>query len=363
MKKETPQGFLFLMLISPISFFLSLTAQRWLPEQFLRDSSLFNERLSGSITGYSDTFSIVSNLYGVLSISLNSTLLSVFQWGFSVLPLILLNRIVNNPYENMRTTLIAGLYLMLIPVYLSSYSKEFLVVLSVNLILLLFWKYKSEAQRVFSFVAVLLSLTIIRQYYFLTLFLTLILVGVVWRIKSKWVPFLLVFAATIIFTFEAFTRIGISILGINILDLRFNAINNSPVIANSSIYAEVYDTSILGNLWINIKVISSIVIPFQLSQINLYTLVATSITWLLIYSYYSQIMSSRSDVLSLRMLSSFLFSYLLVALIFEPDVGSFNRHSFPWLPLILILSSTRRNYAERNVSKTKRHLLKNAEEI
>jgi len=350
-KKKAFQGPLFLMLASPISLFLSLTAQRWLPEQFHRDSLWLHERLIGSVTGYSDSFSILSDLYGFLSISLNPTLLSILQWGIAVLPLILISRIVDEVFDDVKSTLIAGLYLMLIPVYLSSYSKEFPVVLSINLILLSFWKFKGEAHRVLSFLSIVLTLTIIRPYYFLTVLCTLIFAGIVWRIQRKWVPITLLLATTIISTFEAITKIGMSLSGLNILNLRFNVVNNSPIRANSSVFAEVYSSSFFENLWINIKVMFSIIIPFDLSQINSYNVVATFITWLMIFSYYSQFTSNRNESLSLRVLTSFLLSYLLVALIFEPDVGSFNRHSFVWLPLIVLLSSTRRSFTRNNVTE------------
>ena len=62
-KRQTSQGHLLLFLLSAVSLLLSLSAQRWLPEQFLRDSSLVNERVFGSVSGYADTFSIVSELY------------------------------------------------------------------------------------------------------------------------------------------------------------------------------------------------------------------------------------------------------------------------------------------------------------
>jgi hypothetical protein len=341
MKKELPQGGLFLMLISPVSLFMSLTAQRWLPEQFLRDSSYVNERLNSSITGYTDSFSTITELYSLLTTSLNSTLLTIIQWSISVLPLILVSRIVMNPYRNFKSALIAGLYLFLIPVYLSSYSKEFIIVLSVNLALVLFWKFDNEKTRAYLFLVVLLSITIVRQYYFLTTLLTLMLVGILWRIKIDWHPILIVITATFVFTFEAFTRIIVSITGIDILNLRFNVVNNSPIRANSTIYPEVYSTSFFENLWSLIKAVHSVVIPFELSQINFYTIFATFVTWLFLYTFISEMMSSQNESPSVRVMSSFLFSFYVVALIFEPDVGSFNRHSFPWLPLILLLASTR----------------------
>jgi hypothetical protein len=161
-----------------------------------------------------------------------------------------------------------------------------------------------------------------------------------------WIPVALVVLTTTIFTFESMTKIIASVSNINILNLRFTVQNGSPVQVNSRIYAEIYGSSFLENLLINIKVLNSIIFPFGLDQISLYILGATAITWILLYAFLSQACTAGCESLSTRFLRSFLFCYLLVALIFEPDVGSLNRHSFAWLPLVILLSSTRKIKAQ-----------------
>lgn len=341
-KRQTSQGHLLLVLLSIVSLLLSLTAKRWLPEQFLRDSSLVNERVFGSVSGYADTFSIVSELYQFLAILLNPSLLAFAQWGICIVPLLLISRIAVQPYSDFKTRIIAGVYILLIPVYLSSYSKELIVILGVNIVLLFFWRSKKDNHRVIIFAFTLVGLSSLRPYYILTLFLTLVFVGILWRINRKWLPVVLVVLTTTIFTIESITKIVASISNVNILNLRFNVQNGSPVQVNSRIYAEIYGSSFLENLSINIKVLKSIVFPFGLNQISLYILGATAITWILIYAFLSQAWTYRWESLSTRLLRSFLFCYMLVALIFEPDVGSLNRHSFAWLPLVILLASTRK---------------------
>lgn len=341
-KRQASQGNFWLVLLSIVSLLLSLTAQRWLPEQFLRDSSLVNERIFGSVSGYADTFSIVSELYQFLANFLNSSLLAFVQWGICIVPLLLINRIAVQPYSDFKTRIIAGVYIILIPVYLSSYSKEIIVILGVNIVLLFFWRSKKDNHRVIIFAFTLVTLSSLRPYYILTLFLTLVFVGILWRINRKWLPVVLVVLTTTIFTIESITKIVDSISNVNILNLRLNVQNGSPVQVNSRIYAEIYGSSFLENLSINIKVLKSIIFPLGLNQISLYILGATAITWILIYAFLSQAWTYRWESLSTRLLRSFLFCYLLVALIFEPDVGSLNRHSFAWLPLVILLASTRK---------------------
>jgi hypothetical protein len=340
--RQTSQGRLMLGLLSAVSLLMSLTAQRWLPERFLRDSSLVNERVFGSVSGYTDTFSIVAELYDFLAIFLNSNFLAFFQWSICIVPLLLISKIAIQPYSDFKTRIIAGVYILLIPFYVSSYSKEIIVILGVNFVLLFFWKFKNEKYRVIIFAFTLIILSALRPYYILTLFLTLVFVGILWRINWKWLPVALVISATTIFTFESITKLIDSISKVNILNLRFEVQNRTPVQVNSSIYAEIYGSSFLKNLFINIKVLKSIIFPFEFNEISLYIIGATAITWILIYALLTQTWTYRWEFLSTRLLRSFLFCYLLVALIFEPDVGSFNRHSFAWLPLVILLASTRK---------------------
>jgi len=345
-KRQTSQGHLLLFLLSAVSLLLSLSAQRWLPEQFLRDSSLVNERVFGAVSGYADTFSIVSELYKLLAISLNPSVLAFVQWGICIVPLLLISKIAVQPFGDYKTRMIAGVYILLIPVYLSSYSKEIIVILGVNIVLLFFWRSKKDKLRIIFFALTLIALSSLRQYYILTLFLTLVFVGILWRINGVWIPVALVVLTTTIFTFESMTKIIARVSNVNILNLRFTVQNGSPVQVNSRIYAEIYGNSFLENLLTNIKVLNSIIFPFGLNQISLYILGATAITWILLYAFLSQACTDGCESLSTRFLRSFLFCYLLVALIFEPDVGSLNRHSFAWLPLVILLSSTRKIKAQ-----------------
>lgn len=341
-KRQTSQGRLLLVLLSAVSLLLSLTAQRWLPERFLRDSSLVNERVLGSVSGYTDTFSIVTELYEFLFIFLNPSILAFVQWGICIVPLFLISKVAMQPYGDFKTRIIAGVYLLLIPIYVSSYSKEIIVILGENIVLLFFWRFKNDKYRVIIFTFTLIALSSLRPYYILTLFLTLVFVGMLWRINRKLLPLVLVISAATIFTFESMTKLVASISNQNILNLRFEVQNRTPVQVNSSIYAEIYGSSFLENLFINIKVLNSIIFPFGFNQISLYILGATAITWFFIYAFLSQTWTYRWESLSIRFLRSFLFCYMLVALIFEPDVGSLNRHSFAWLPLIILLASTRK---------------------
>ena len=341
-KRQTSQGRLLLVLLSAVSLLLSLTAQRWLPERFLRDSTLVNERVFGSVSGYTDTFSIVTELYEFLAIFLNPSILAFVQWGICIVPLFLISKVAMQPYGDFKTRIIAGVYILLIPFYVSSYSKEIIVILGVNVVLLFFWRFKNDKYRVIIFTFTLIALSSLRPYYILTLFLTLVFVGMLWRINRKWLPLVLVISAATIFTFESMTKLVASISNVNILNLRFEVQNRTPVQVNSSIYAEIYGSSFLENLFINIKVLNSIIFPFGFNQISLYILGATAITWILIYVFLSQTWTYRWESLSTRFLRSFLFCYMLVALIFEPDVGSLNRHSFAWLPLTILLASTRK---------------------
>ena len=105
-KRQTSQGHLLLFLLSAVSLLLSLSAQRWLPEQFLRDSSLVNERVFGSVSGYADTFSIVSELYKLLAIPLNPSVLAFVQWGICIVPLLLISKIAVQPFGDYKTRML-----------------------------------------------------------------------------------------------------------------------------------------------------------------------------------------------------------------------------------------------------------------
>jgi hypothetical protein len=101
--------------------------------------------------------------------------------------------------------------------------------------------------------------------------------------------------------------------------------------ANSKIVQERVDSSFFHNIENYSQIYLQMVFPYNLLQFSVYS-IATFIIVVYISTSLTFAFIRARDFISAEVI--FLFSYFVVALIFEPDLGSYVRHSFPFLALV-----------------------------
>jgi len=317
----------------PISFFLTIFANRFLPVQYFRDSTYINDRSKSAVTGFHDPFQIIVNLYNFCGITKYS-LVPLVQWVIFAAVVVGIRRGVdkNDNFNN----IISIYYLFLIPFFGSMMTKEILLGLLI-LISVLFnvaeMASNSHRLQIYCLIFFLIGISI-RNYYFLTLLLMFLLFLIDRYFKKLLIVFLLLvvpFAATLDFKFGFISHFA----GTNIFGTRNSIYNLLAIKPRTAISQITYSGNPISNIISYLRVVQQMFFPWQILAGSLYNFVTFAPIIFLTGVIGKVSYLIWCDKMLVAEFQAFL-SYLIVATVFEPDLGSFLRHTFTLLPIVLI---------------------------
>jgi hypothetical protein len=323
-----------------ISLLLTLSARIYLPEQYFRDSNYINERINSSVSGHLDSFAVMTKFYSTMHLMNDSNILIIFQW--MIFSLVLFFALKLCWTRNVAVNFISIYYLLLIPFYGSMMTKEILVSLLILLTLILRNIYqRSTFVENIQYIPLLILIALsIRNYYFLTLILFLSFRFMSHLLGEKIliiIPFIVPIATTLIYAlnFHYFVQARY------IFEARMQVVDALRIRPRTTIAQGMYGENFFHNAVTYFDVMRQMFLPFSIASGSLYNvltlvpiLIISSIAFKLFRDSWSQKKLSQHAVL--------FFSYLTIATIFEPDLGSFLRHTFPYLPILILAFSASR---------------------
>ncbi len=315
------------------SLIATTLSNKLLPEQYFRDSNFLRARSESGITGFGDSFEFVTKFYSAIGLNGNQYLLSIAQWILFAFALFLSGR--HNEITEKRTFVYQLLYLSLIPFYGSVLTKELFVGIVIIAYLWLAANFSSNLKVRFTLVLAMMGLIAltIRQYYFLTIiifFSYLILI----RNRSKVIRvFALLSFVPLLASFEYRFALVRSFTGLDLFETRIRILAKLPIMPRTAIEQDYYQFNFFDNFLIYLQVIQQIFVPVQVLQLNVYSLGTFLMGISLGILMLMELWSNENKEFSPE--RYFLLSYLTTATIFEPDLGSFVRHTFPILPLLI----------------------------
>ena len=330
-------------IISSISFILTIFAKSWLPQQFLRDDAFYTSRLSSNVVGYKDSFSVVTSFYSFFGLSRNAFILAGVQWIVAVSPLIIFKYKFKNPLKNSYSTSLTIIYLFLIPFYFGIYSKEIIVLVSLLSFLVIYSPLRKSQFNITMMILCLLPLSILRTYYLMILGFSIVVYLPLRKISKKIVWLIPLFISSSLLTMEGLTGILYKLSGVNILTLRYLLVVQSPILANSTIHPAIFRGSFIWNFWNILLAFGNMAFPIKFTNVTLYSFIGVILSTLFIYVLIRSTIWKEHDTGLLTYLRSFTISFIAVALIFEPDVGSFIRHSCPILIVAIFIEALKNN--------------------
>ena len=320
---------------------------RYIPAAFFRDSSYITDRINSSVTGLSDSFELTANLYRLVNLDQISTFGRIIQWLIFFACIQVAFSLCQYKLNRLGPAIVASVYLILIPFYGAVFTKELIIALGI-LIYLIAIKILMNRRgfqlinNTFSSIVPILILSMIfaftiRRYYFITsllivfyFFLNRFRFSIVTRIT---IPVLLISVAS---TVEYYVNLGLSVLRIDIFNIRINILDQLRIPANSSIKQEPITGSIVDNLLNFSEVWFQFIFPLNLIKLDFYYLGVFTVSFVTFMMVVLPYVSKRTSV---HAHSIFLYAYFTTALIFEPDLGSFTRHTFVLIPLLLLVNS------------------------
>ncbi len=323
----------FFYLFAFLSFVLTLFSNVFVPSQFTRDSEFYVARIQSSVTGSTDSYQFVANFYRFFGITENNLELRIFEWllFFTIIALALNS--TNVRYLDFFSFITSLVYLTLIPFYGSVLTKETFIALALAPYLIIKKRSSKRLDFISLIVILVLIATLLRNYYFITFAFFIFYYIFDKKIKSVPIRFispviLLSFLATLDSRYGFFR----SLLGEDIFNIRLKIQSGLKIAANSKIDQQFVSQSIFENTLSYSSVWFQMVIPLKLLQPSIYSLVT-----LIVVSYVS--ISFIFPFIKAKPITEvdvfFLIAYFSVALIFEPDLGSYVRHSFPFLVLVV----------------------------
>ena len=330
---------LFFYIESVISLLLTTFSDRFLPEQFLRDSNYFEQRINSNITGYTDSFEFIVNLYTSLGITQATAGLRIIEWLLFFLALLQCRIRINATKTDFTVFLLSSVYLMLLPFYGSLFTKEIFIIIVINIYLLCRKMINHKYILLLIIVMQLVIIVSIRQYYLLTLSFMLFYLVMKERIYKFRILFPLVLI-TILSTLDTRTSIFSKMSGIDIFEIRNITNSGLRIIARSQITQSSLSRSPLENLESFSEVMMQILFPIQLLTFSLYSLFTFLAVIAINYSLCSEYLIKRYEKLSPE--AVFLFAFFSTSLIFEPDLGSYVRHGFVFIPIVISIRNSRK---------------------
>ena len=316
------------------SFLLTAFSDNFLPDQFLRDSRYFEMRINSNITGYKDSFQVIVDLYSNLGITQASLGLRILEWLIFFLALLQCRSRAKSFNRETAVFVLSSSYLFFIPFYGSLFTKELLVVILLNFYFLL-KKLVGPKYNLVLLISLQLAIVILlRKYYILTLGFMFVFMIVKQRLyKFRFLfPILLI---SLLATIDARTQIFTRITSFEIFQIRNQTNEGLRIIARSRINQSNLSINPFENLQTFAEVMAQVVFPFQLLSFSLYS-ISTFLAVLVIgYALCSQYLLAKESMDEPEAI--FLFAFFSTALIFEPDLGSYVRHGFVYIPLAISL--------------------------
>ena len=323
---------LFFYLAASASFIITLFSSVLVPSQFTRDSELYANRISSAVTGYDDTYQVVANFYQFFGITQNNLTLRILAWFlfFGIISIAL--RIRNVTFLNTSTFFASSIYFLLIPFYGSVLTKETFI----GIFLIPYFLFKNAYPKSNSFLVPILLMLVyaifLRNYYFITLsfFFFYKIAGSRLRpgiIRALSPIILLGIIATLEARLGVLSKIGQG----DVFNIRMKIQMGLKFAANSRINQDRSNSSLFQNIENYIQIWMQLVFPYNLLQLSLYSFATFVIVVYISMTFTLPFIRARS-FMPVEVL--FLFSYFVVALIFEPDLGSYVRHSFPFLTFV-----------------------------
>ena len=330
---------IFFYIQSAISLLLTAFSDKFLPEQFLRDSIYFEQRINSNITGYTDSFQVIVNLYTNLGITQASIGLRVFEWLLFFIALLQCRAKPKTSNTEILVFVLSSLYLALLPFYGSLFTKEFLVVIVVNIYFLM-KRLAGCKYDIFLLVSMqLVIISSIRKYYVITLiFMIIFLVMRNWLIRYR--VFFPVILISFIATVDARTSILTRITGFEIFEIRNITNDGLRIVARSRIQQSNISTSPFENLETFGQVMVQVFFPIQLLSFSVYAFFTFFTVIAINYVLCSQYLIFKTKNLAPE--ACFLFAFFSTSLIFEPDLGSYVRHGFVYIPFVISLLTKRK---------------------
>jgi len=302
-----------------------------IPKQFLRDNAYYEQRIGSKTSGYNDSFQVIVDLYKFLQIEKSNMGTRIASWLVFYIALAIVRSKFSKKFNSLRAESISIIYLIFIPFYGSQFSKEFLVIILLIVTLLALNMIPDKKNLIVLVIFQLAIAILIRQYYFITVIATFFFILL--RNRSKLIKLL---APILVIAVGAFvnlkTNFSEKLFNVNLFEIR-NVINaNSVIKANTMIFQDPYTTNIFENFLNYIKVIGRIIFPVNVFNWTIYSygifLTSIILSSLIIVPYFQKKLNTIFE-------PSFLIAYFFTATIFEPDLGSFSRHTFIYLLLVL----------------------------
>jgi hypothetical protein len=157
-------------------------------------------------------------------------------------------------------------------------------------------------------------------------------------VKQRLYKFRLLFPILLISllsTIDARTQIFTRISSFEIFQIRNQTNEGLRIVARSRINQSNLSINPFENLQTFAEVMGQVVFPFQILSFSLYsifTFLAVLVIGYALCSPYLLAKESRDEPEAI-----FLFAFFTTALIFEPDLGSYVRHGFVYIPLAISL--------------------------
>lgn len=326
---------------SVVSFFLTIFSNEFLPEQFLRDSSYFEMRINSAVSGYTDSFQTMANLYSAIGIVEATLGLKILEWLIFYLALLLSRHVAKIGKNSSQLAFFSTFYLMLLPFYGSLFTKELLIVIFLTIYLVI-RKYLKPKYRLFLILVFEIAVSIyLRQYYVITIAFT-ILYFIVGRYRNR---FSILYPLVIISLFSTINyRTGFvtNLAGVDVFQIRNLTNEGLKIVARSRIDQHPPSGNLIHNMFSTLHVMQQIVFPYELLRADIYAFftffTVISVNLILLTYYIIKIGKTPTPE------ASFLFAFFSTALIFEPDLGSYVRHGF----VFTLISITQLNNRKKN---------------
>jgi hypothetical protein len=316
------------------SFLLTSFADSFLPEQFLRDSTYFEQRIKSNVTGYKDSFQVIVDIYSNLGITQASVSLRMLQWLVFFVALLQCRSRAKSFNRETAVFILSSFYLFLIPFYGSLFTKELLIVILLNAYFVLKKLLGPKYNLILLISLQLVIIILLRKYYLLTLgFMFVFMIAKQRLYKFRFLfPILLI---SLLATIDARTQILTRITSFEIFQIRNQTNEGLRIVARSRIDQSNLSINLFENLQTFAEVMAQVVFPFQILSFSLYSIFAFVAVLVIGYALCSQYLlakESRDEPEAI-----FLFAFFSTALIFEPDLGSYVRHGFVYILLAISL--------------------------
>jgi hypothetical protein len=333
---------------------LSLLANFFVPEQFLRDSTYYDQLISSSVTGYTGPVNLIEKIYAFIGVNASGLFLRIFSTIIFIINIYLISRFMQLKFSKIPQYVIFSFSFLLIPFYGSGYSKELIVAIANIIIILILNIYKYFEHLYIPILSTFIGLTL-RPYYFLTLLFFIIIYQIFKYFRSSLTRILilhLLFSTLI--TLEYKFKIVLTSTGYDLLNIRLNAQSVLGIAARSNIEHSAYNGNFFHNVTVFTQITKSMIFPYDEFTLSPYIILASGINtmvWVILLKCLTVQFSKTKNMI--YHIAIFLLSFTLTAEIFEVDAGSFVRHFFPYLAFgAIIMGLDRNKYLRLNKSNT-----------